>query len=373
MKWTSSGSVTGMAIRAGVTLVVGGGFHGKSTLLRALELGCYDHVPGDGREFVVCDPTAVKIRAEDGRGVERVDISPFISNLPFGKRTDAFSTPDASGSTSQAANIMEALEVGCEVLLIDEDTAATNFMIRSAEMRRLVSPEKEPITPFIAKVRALADVGPDPDVTGPGPGPGPGDGASGVTPPTGVTPRRVSSILVLGGSGDYFAVADTVICMENYAPRDVTAEAAAIARDAFPPGTIHVDERFGKVAARVPDPSSVDAGARPPEVPTTETILWGDDQREIRLGAVEQLCERGQTRFIAEALAAMARTGCVDGGRTTAEALDALEALIAGGDGMDAVGGTRGDLALPRRFEIAAALNRLRGVRMTQRGRSARS
>jgi len=264
MKWTSSGSVTGMAIRAGVTLVVGGGFHGKSTLLRALELGCYDHVPGDGREFVVCDPTAVKIRAEDGRGVERVDISPFISNLPFGKRTDAFSTPDASGSTSQAANIMEALEVGCEVLLIDEDTAATNFMIRSAEMRRLVSPEKEPITPFIAKVRALADVGPDPDVTGPGPGPGPGDGASGVTPPTGVTPRRVSSVLVLGGSGDYFAVADTVICMENYAPRDVTAEAAAIARDAFPPGTIHVDERFGKVAARVPDPSSVDAGARPP-------------------------------------------------------------------------------------------------------------
>jgi predicted ABC-class ATPase len=222
-----------MAIRAGVTLVVGGGFHGKSTLLRALELGCYDHVPGDGREFVVCDPTAVKIRAEDGRGVERVDISPFISNLPFGKRTDAFSTPDASGSTSQAANIMEALEVGCEVLLIDEDTAATNFMIRSAEMRRLVSPEKEPITPFIAKVRALADVGPDPDVTGPGPGPGPGDGASGVTPPTGVTPRRVSSILVLGGSGDYFAVADTVICMENYAPRDVTAEAAAIARDAL--------------------------------------------------------------------------------------------------------------------------------------------
>ena len=138
MKWTSSGSVTGMAIRAGVTLVVGGGFHGKSTLLRALELGCYDHVPGDGREFVVCDPTAVKIRAEDGRGVERVDISPFISNLPFGKRTDAFSTPDASWSTSQAANIMEALEVGCEVLLIDEDTAATNFMIRSAEMRRLV-------------------------------------------------------------------------------------------------------------------------------------------------------------------------------------------------------------------------------------------
>jgi predicted ABC-class ATPase len=126
------GKLSGMGLKAGVSLIVGGGFHGKSTLLQALEVGCYDHIPGDGREFVVSEPTVVKIRAEDGRGIASVDISPFISNLPYGKSTADFSTPDASGSTSQAANIMEALEVGTRCLLIDEDTAATNFMIRSA-------------------------------------------------------------------------------------------------------------------------------------------------------------------------------------------------------------------------------------------------
>ena len=150
-----------MGIAKGVTVIVGGGFHGKSTLLRALEVGVYEHIPGDGREFVVVDETSVKIRAEDGRWVAGVNISPFIDNLPFGKSTQNFSTPDASGSTSQAANIIEALEAGSRCLLIDEDTAATNFMIRSAAMQRLVAPEKEPITPFIAKVRPLAEVGPE--------------------------------------------------------------------------------------------------------------------------------------------------------------------------------------------------------------------
>ena len=151
----NSGKQTGMGIKKGITLIVGGGYHGKSTLLNALELGVYNHIPGDGRELVVTDPGMVKIRAEDGRRVEKVDISPFIANLPFGKDTIGFSTEDASGSTSQAANIAEALEAGATVLLIDEDTSATNFMIRDHRMQELVSKEKEPITPFIDKVRLL--------------------------------------------------------------------------------------------------------------------------------------------------------------------------------------------------------------------------
>jgi len=148
----NKGKVSGMGIPKGVTLIVGGGYHGKSTLLRAIELGVYNHIPGDGRELVIANPKAVKIRAEDGRRVEKVDISPFINNLPFGKDTTAFSTDDASGSTSQAANIIEALEVGAELLLIDEDTSATNFMIRDHRMQELVAKDKEPITPFIDKV-----------------------------------------------------------------------------------------------------------------------------------------------------------------------------------------------------------------------------
>ena len=101
-----------MGIRKGITLIVGGGYHGKSTLLKALEAGVYNHIAGDGREFVITDDTAFKLRAEDGRSITGVDISPFIKNLPNKKDTVHFSTEDASGSTSQAANLMEALESG---------------------------------------------------------------------------------------------------------------------------------------------------------------------------------------------------------------------------------------------------------------------
>src|SRR5919107_2630855 len=149
----NGGFVSGMGVPEGVTLVAGGGFHGKSTLLSALSWGVYDHVPGDGREFVVSRGDAVKIRAEDGRSVTGVDISAMIGDLPGGRSTEDFSTPNASGSTSQAANIAEALEVGTSLLLVDEDTSATNFMIRDERMRELV--KREPISPFIDLVRPL--------------------------------------------------------------------------------------------------------------------------------------------------------------------------------------------------------------------------
>jgi len=195
------GKMVGMGIPTGVTLIVGGGYHGKSTLLSALEMGVYNHIPGDGREYVVSRAEAVKIRAEDGRRVEGVDISPFISNLPFQKDTTAFSTDNASGSTSQAANIVEALEVGSRLLMMDEDSCATNFMIRDERMQKLVPKEKEPITPFIDQVQNLHQE------------------------------HDVSTILVIGGSGDYFDVADTVLFMENYRPRVVTQRAHRIAAE----------------------------------------------------------------------------------------------------------------------------------------------
>lgn len=149
------GTITGMGIPKGITLIVGGGYHGKSTLLKALELGVYDHIKGDGREFVITDPTAMKIRAEDGRSITNTDISMFINNLPNGKDTVSFSTEDASGSTSQAANVVEAMEADSSLFLIDEDTSATNFMIRDELMQRVVLRDQEPITPFIERVREL--------------------------------------------------------------------------------------------------------------------------------------------------------------------------------------------------------------------------
>ena len=182
------GRITGMGIRRGVTLIVGGGYHGKSTLLKALEAGVYDHIAGDGREYVITDPTAVKIRAEDGRSIRRTDISLFINDLPNGRDTVHFSTEDASGSTSQAANVAEAMEAGASLLLMDEDTSATNFMVRDALMQRVIHRDMEPITPFLDRVRGLYDR------------------------------FGVSTILVAGSSGAFFHPADTVLQMDRYVP-----------------------------------------------------------------------------------------------------------------------------------------------------------
>jgi len=224
----NKGVVSGMGIPEGITLIVGGGYHGKSTLLKAVQFGVYNHIPGDGRELVVTVGNAVKIRAEDGRRIEKVDISPFIKNLPFGKDTVNFTTDDASGSTSQAANIIEALEIGTKLLIMDEDTSATNFMIRDHRMQELVSKNKEPITPFIDKVKQLyVDYG-------------------------------VSTLLALGGSGDYFDVANRVLCMTEYVPYDYTKKALEIAKKYQTGRVLEGGEKFGTIKYRIPLKGSFD-------------------------------------------------------------------------------------------------------------------
>lgn len=331
------GEVSGMGIPAGVTLIVGGGFHGKSTLLNALERGVYNHRPGDGREFVVTNDKGVKIRAEDGRYVAGVNISPFINNLPFGQNTAAFSTDNASGSTSQAANILEALELGAELLLIDEDTAATNFMIRDQRMQALIAKDKEPITPFIDKVRQLYDE------------------------------RGVSTILVIGGSGDYFEVADRVIALDCYVPQEVTAAAKGIAAANRQQRQAEGGQGFGPLTPRAPLPNSLDPskGRRDVNVKTRglHGIQFGEDN--IDLGAVAQLVNSSQTRAIGEALV-YGLEKYVDGKRPLAEIINRIMADIAE-QGLMVVSDARypvGDLAYFRPFELGAALNRLRTLRV---------
>ncbi|MGH3318847.1 MAG: ABC-ATPase domain-containing protein [Streptosporangiaceae bacterium] len=327
----NQGRVSGMGVPEGVTLIVGGGFHGKSTLLRALERGVYDHVPGDGRELVVARADTVKIRAEDGRRVERVDVSAFVGELPTGADTSAFATDNASGSTSQAASLVEAVEAGAGALLLDEDTTATNLMIRDARMQALVAKESEPLTPYVDLVRPLR------------------------------RDHGVSTVLVMGGSGDYLDAADQVVMMEAFRPRDATERAREIA-----------DRRrerraeagaFPAVRHRVPDPESVRAqGKSKIQGRGTDTLRYGETT--IDLQAVEQLVDPSQVLGVGLALGRLVRDGHLDGERTIAEALKLLEADIAS-DGADVLrGGFAGDLAVPRRFEIAAGLNRLRTLRV---------
>ncbi len=339
IKTPNGGRVRGMGIPKGVTLIVGGGFHGKSTILAALEHSIYNHVPGDGREQVVAVGSAAKIRAEDGRRVEGVDISPFINNLPFGRDTGAFRTDDASGSTSQAANIMEALEAGVKLLLLDEDTSATNFMIRDARMQQLVAAEREPIIPFIDRARELYEQ----------------DG--------------VSTILVMGGSGDYFDTADHVILMDHFRPRDVTAEARQIACD-FP--NLRASEQpaaLGNVACRIPRPESFD----PKKGKKTAVRARGKwhiqfGPTTIDLDRVEQIVDESQTRAIGDILLFALREGIIDGRRPLHRILQAVEERI-DREGLDVIspfGRPPAEHARPRPQEISAAINRLRTLAVGQ-------
>ncbi|WP_281961292.1 ABC-ATPase domain-containing protein [Vibrio parahaemolyticus] len=194
----NKGYITGLGIPKGITLIVGGGFHGKSTLLNAIERSIYDHIPGDGREYIVTDQKAMKIRAEDGRCVHHLNLSNYINHLPMGKDTADFSTQDASGSTSQAAWLQESIEAGATSLLIDEDTSATNFMIRDERMQALVAKGDEPITPLVDRIGQLRDE------------------------------LDISTVIVMGGSGDYLDVANTVIQMHDYQAVDVTEKAKQV-------------------------------------------------------------------------------------------------------------------------------------------------
>ena len=324
-----------MGIAAGVTLIVGGGYHGKSTLLQALERGVYNHIPGDGRELVVTNPAAVKIRAEDGRRVEKVDIRPFINNLPNQDNAAAFSTNNASGSTSQAANIIEALEVGAQLLLLDEDTCATNLMIRDARMQTLVEKLGEPITPFIDRVRQLSQK------------------------------CKVSSILVLGGSGDYFDVADTIIRMDNYSPIDVTAQAKAVAQQHPTGRQAEAGNEWPELLTRIPVADSLNPrkGKRAVNIKARalRAILFGTE--EIDVSAVSQLVDEGQLPAIGQALN-LAREQFMDNQKDVAQVINALMEAISE-KGLDALDRHPiGDYVAFRPFELAAALNRLRTLRV---------
>jgi len=327
------GEIVGMGIPQGIALIVGGGYHGKSTLLRAIALGVYSHIPGDGREWVVTDPTAVKIRAEDGRSIRGVDISPFINHLPQGRLTTHFTTENASGSTSQAANIIEAIEVGATTLLVDEDTSATNFMIRDRRMQALITKEKEPITPFVDKVRQLFD------------------------------DYGVSTLLVMGGSGDYFDVADTVIGMDEFQPNDLTQRAQAIAREQQ---TLRQSEgglTFGTLSSRSVDAflnhSYVDARGPKLKVRCTDELRIGDEIVEVT--AVEQLIDETQLRAIGRAIMSL-QSHDVNGKRSLAELVIMLMNKLErhGLDGLTPH--PQGDLSGFRRAELASVINRLRSL-----------
>ncbi|TFK56335.1 hypothetical protein OE88DRAFT_1740725, partial [Heliocybe sulcata] len=320
------GEIRGMGVPAGVTLIAGGGFHGKSTMLNALSFGCYNHVPGGkayGREFVVTSPNCTAVRGDDGRSIKSVDISSFITNLPGGTSTTSFSTANASGSTSMAAGVMEALELGADTLLFDEDTCATNFLIRDRRMQRLIA--SDPIMPLISKVRAM------------------------------FRDHACSSILVIGGCGDYCDVANLVLEMRDYSCYNVTEKAKRIA-DEIPSGVSEFEAKtFGKIPSRQLRHSSI-----PVSVKTSargrNTIQLGEES--VDLDALVQLAHDSQTRAI---LNAFKRIHAAGSAVTLSDMLRRLQEIV-DSDGMNALteeGHFDGFLARPRLLEVGMAVNRI--------------
>lgn len=325
------GKIKGMGIPKGITLIIGGGYHGKSTLLRALELGIYNHIEGDGREFVITDESALKVRAEDGRAITSTDISLFINNLPNGKDTIKFNTENASGSTSQAANIIEAIESKSKVLLIDEDTSATNFMIRDDIMQQLVVKEKEPITPFIDVAKSL------------------------------YKQLGISTILVAGSCDDFFDIADLVIQMDSYEPYEVTAKAKELSRGKV---SLRDDLDISIDFRRVLDKGSISEGPKGIKIKTLGKDGLSINKENIDLKSVEQIVDGEQINTIGMAIKFIEDK--YSGKDLTIEKIadeiekDITKNLI----GIDNIKGGNGSLAMPRKQEILCAINRLRTLKI---------
>jgi len=324
----SGRTVTGMGIPEGIVVIIGGGYHGKSTLLHAIEQGVYPHIAGDGREWVITRADATTIRAEDGRPVTGVDISPFINNLPSGADTRSFVTANASGSTSQAANLMEAVTAGASTLLIDEDTSATNFMIRDERMQQLIPAKDEPITPFVQRVRPL------------------------------FTEKGVSTILVAGGSGAFFDVADYVIAMNSYVPSDVTSAAHELAD--YDPTAQTSSKVFGPEPQRRVRRQQLER--KPAKAAGTNAIRYG--KQEVDLSAVTQLVDAAQVSGLAHTFDMIMEWS--DGHSDLAELVDDVcrEMDVQGIDALSPHNGHPGLYARPRRQEIFAAVNRYRRLEL---------
>ena len=334
MELPHRGKIKGMGIPEGITLIVGGGYHGKSTLLKALEQGIYNHVAGDGREYVITSDTAMKIRAEDGRCVSHINISPFINDLPNHKDTHSFYSEDASGSTSQAANVIESMEAGTSLFLIDEDTSATNFMIRDELMQRVIHREMEPITPFIERIRELYEK------------------------------QGISTVIVAGSSGAYFHIADTILQMDRYEPKDITGYAKKEA-EAFPAISLSQEPARQPDFKRCPIANADLKGNDRIKMKTMgkEAVMINKEMIDLRY--VEQIVDSEQVTALGYCMR-YAQKHLMNGKKDLRQVIAEMEKVIEK-ESLDALCESRSSIAcmaMPRAQEIFACFDRYRKLKL---------
>jgi len=328
------GPVTGLGVPRGITVIIGPPFSGRSTFIHALAACVYPHIPGDGREFSATVADAVLVTAEEGRRIEGVNLHPFITHLRTGEDVAQYRTEQAAPLLSQAAALVEVLEAGCSALLIDEDSSAPALLAQDTLLGRLV-PSGGQVVPLVDLLRPLYEE------------------------------HGISSVIVSSAGSDYARVADTIIAMDGFHPSVVTAQAKQLVA-----GSEGSETRrpFGGIHHRVPLPEGVNQlqGRKlRPELPgPRDVVMLG--REVVDLSRVAQLAEPAQTRAAGAAIIYAAEQGYVDGSRTVREILALVDSDISqrGLDVLEPADAPAGDLARPRRQEMAAALNRLRSLRV---------
>lgn len=331
----NAGRVRGLTIPVGVTLIIGDNYSGRSELINALAAGIYNHIPNDGREQVISVPDAVHIVAESGRSIQKVDISPFLLTSRTGESTKEFSSSCATPAESQMAGVTEALHVGAQALFFDESSSDPTFLAMDSRVTRLSDTWGGGMASLSDRARQIAD------------------------------DLRVSVVVgACACAAEFIPIADTILLIDNYRVVDITKKAREL--DLAKP------TRFPRCDLPTPNdsyrwviPSSLD-----PSLGREEAVIQTNGRLQLLFGrhivdlsAVPQIADVHQTLAIGWLLY-HAKLYHLDDSRTVSEILDLLDKDLAT-DGMDAITrDLRGDLARPRRFEIAAALNRLNSLRV---------
>ena len=329
----NAGTLNGLAIPSGVTVVLGDPLSGRHELVAALGDGVYNHIPEDGRSLIVTVPDAVRVCAEPGRPVRNVDLRAFLRDS---QAAASVSTASASGHVSQMATSMEALQAGAQVLMYDESDSDAAFLAADARLRTVSGGHPGQAIPLSDRVRQMADE------------------------------WRIS--IVIGAwacAGPFLASADRILWIENGVVRDVTDSARDVGFDA-PDAQIHSLPELATETRRI-CPSSIDPScgfddARI-EAPTPDTIQFG--RSIIHLAGVPQVADESQA-FTLGLILNYAKLHHLDTDRSLSEVLDLIDQEL-GMEGLDTLArDLRGNLARPRRFEIAAALNRLPTLRTVE-------
>ena len=336
----NTGSVRGIGIPAGITVILGDAYSGRIELMRALASGVYNHIPGDGREMVITVPDAVYVAAEAGRSIQKVDVSPFITELPSSADPKHYTCPQADRTAAQAASTVEAMEVGARVLMFDESESCAEFLGSDSRLAYVSGGSKRNVTPLALRARQIAD-------------------------------EMGISIVVAGSTSvtEFIPIADTVLRIHDFKIQDVTKQAKQIAITVDTAGTEPAEIGNLLEKGRWVAPSSIDpsTGCRDAKIAAPETHLLEFGRSLIDLSQNAQLADIHQTKTIGRILY-YAKNRYLEESRPIREVLDLVDRDLST-EGLESLSrDLQGDLARPRRYEIAAALNRLETLRIVRTG-----